>query len=116
MTMLPPEDDPDDVDPPDKVVSERWRLQSQRARDNDRAQRQQNIVAMQTGNIAIPPPTAQQINNALGALLPALGNLGAVSVGCAQAGSGPIYISLSVGQATALAAKLAAGPLGNILK
>lgn len=113
MTVQPPEDDPDDVDLPDRLISERWRLQSQRARDNDRALRAQNARAMLTGNIAQPPPSAQQVQNAFSQLVAALGPSGiGVSVGCSAAGTGPIYMSLTVGQATALAAKLGLNGLG----
>lgn len=110
MTIIAPEDDPDDIGIADQGVSLRWKLNSQRARDNDRALRGQNMVANTMAAAAIPTPPA--LANALAALTGALtaGNSGGF-VSTDKANSpGPIFVSLSLGQALALAAKLNAGP------
>lgn len=112
MTISAPEDDPDDLEWPDKMVTERWRLNSQRARDNDRALRTQVFVANKTA-IALQP-TPPQLVNAVNALVEALGQGGGFVSTDKNNSPGPILLSLSVGQAQALAAKLNAGP--NVLK
>lgn len=79
----------------------------QRALSNDALYRQQIKAAAQ----AATPSPSQQVTAAIAALTSALNGTGTVSSGCQTAGAGPIYISLSLLQATALVTKLTGGLL-----
>lgn len=99
--------DEDEV-PVNTPIAPRSYKDMQRGLSNDSIWRQQ----ARTANIAANVPPTQAVLNLVTTLTTALNGLGTVSTDCRQAGSGPLYISLSVAQATALVTKLTTGIIG----
>lgn len=99
---------PDDDDMPTQTTTPRALKEAARAEANDLLWRQQVRTA---GTAAAAQPSAQVLN-AVASLTTALNGIGTVSTSCQQAGQGPVYISLSLAQVTALVSKLTLGILG----
>lgn len=99
--------DDDEVPVPEMIAPKAYK-DLQRGLTNDAIWRQQ----MRTANIASQQQPTQQVLNLVTTLTSALAGIGSVSTSCQGAGGGPIFISLSPAQATALITKLTLGILG----